>query len=446
MILEPLATLSRVMRAPDTRRRVLGLLAALPLLGGPLDAFHDEEGLAAKRRSRKQGRPARQGVTAQGKKRRRKCKPKSQATICANACGSVRNKQTCKKTIDCGPCDCVGPCGGGEQCCDGRCQASQWVNHTTFGSYGSGGNQFTQPSGAALSADALSIWVADTSNHRIAVWSRPSTSSTEWRLQTTFGSRGSGLNQIFYPEAVAVSANGLTAWVADTSNHRIAVWTRPSASSTVWSAQAAFGTSGSGGSQFKQPTDVAVSRDELTMWIADHSNARVSVWKRSNAGSHTWTNQTVFGSFGTSPSLFYYPSALAVSADALTVWVADSTNNRISIWSRDHAESYHWRNQTTFGTFGTGPNQFRLPGSVRLSANELTLWITDHDNKRIAVWARPTTASHAWSPVTTFGSPGSGPGQFYYAVDTAVSADGQTVFVVDSNGHRISVWGAACPA
>ena len=79
-----------------------------------------------------------------------------------------------------------------------------------------------------VSADGLRVWVSDSGNARISVWTRPDDSSTAWSPQTTFGSYGTGPTQFGGTRGVAVSANELTVWVADTSgitNQRISVWT-----------------------------------------------------------------------------------------------------------------------------------------------------------------------------------------------------------------------------
>ena len=64
-------------------------------------------------------------------------------------------------------------------------------------------------------------------------------------------------------------------------NNRIAVWTRPSTTSTTWSYSAQFGTQGSGDSNFSVPTGVFVSADTLTAWVADSGNNRIAIWTHS---------------------------------------------------------------------------------------------------------------------------------------------------------------------
>jgi hypothetical protein len=117
-------------------------------------------------------------------------------------------------------------CAAGTRTCagSGSCGCAAWSNQTTFGSHGAGVSQFNFPSGVAVSPDMLTVWVADTNNTRMSVWTRPSTSSASWSNPTTFGSFGAGLSQFKNPYRVAVAPDGRTVWVADAFNHRISVW------------------------------------------------------------------------------------------------------------------------------------------------------------------------------------------------------------------------------
>jgi sugar lactone lactonase YvrE len=130
----------------------------------------------------------------------------------------------------------------------------------------------------AVSADTLSARISDCGNCRISVWTRPDASSTTWSSQATFGSLGSDAAQFDNPSAVALSGDGLTAWIADSYNSRVSIWTRPDASSTAWSNQATFGSLGEGTNQLNEPNSLALFDDEQTIAVMDTSNWRVSIW------------------------------------------------------------------------------------------------------------------------------------------------------------------------
>ena len=141
-------SLTRSLRSAGTRRGLLGLLAALPLLAGPGNGDALDE------------------VEARGKKRKRKRKPKPApceseppSQTCAGKCGKVTNN--CLVTVECGACPCTpisgcpanscGPidtgCGGTMQCpacpdcqmCSrGQCVSDHSKQHTCCSGNNSG--------------------------------------------------------------------------------------------------------------------------------------------------------------------------------------------------------------------------------------------------------------------------------------------------------------------
>ena len=111
MDLDRLDRLARSVAAARPRRRVLGLLASIPVAGGLLGLSGPEEGDGKKRRRRGQGKHEkrdRHQVASEKRRRKKKCKPKPASTVCAGKCGAVTNN--CKKLIDCGACTCPRPC------------------------------------------------------------------------------------------------------------------------------------------------------------------------------------------------------------------------------------------------------------------------------------------------------------------------------------------------
>lgn len=107
--------LVRAFSVQGTRRRALHFLVAPPFLG-VLAALLEEREVSADgsgagiggNRNKHRNRKARQHRGSHEPRREKRCRPKSKAKTCANNCGPVRNN--CKKTVDCGPCDCDPPC------------------------------------------------------------------------------------------------------------------------------------------------------------------------------------------------------------------------------------------------------------------------------------------------------------------------------------------------
>ena len=136
--------LARSFHAAGSRRRLLRLLAALPLgvtltigLGDAPDATADagDHGSSHRRQRRK----ARHRHNPDQHKdnpthQRKSCKPKSNAQTCAGKCGRVRNR--CGKRVDCGSCVCSPACPLCQTCDPATGQCVPSANRTICGGSG----------------------------------------------------------------------------------------------------------------------------------------------------------------------------------------------------------------------------------------------------------------------------------------------------------------------
>jgi tripartite motif-containing protein 71 len=329
-------------------------------------------------------------------------------------------------------------------CTAGACAAGTWTNLTSFGTYGTtGDNTLNEPREIWVSSDGLTAWIADVGNNRIAIWNRPNATSTTWSPVTTFGARRSGDSEFSGPSSVWVSSDGLTAWIADTFNDRIVIWNRPNATSTAWSYLTQFGSEGTGDSQLNNPYSVWVASDGLTAWVADYGNDRIVTWNRPDAASTTWSFAAKFGTNGTLDNELDHPNGIRVSSDQRTMWIVDYSNSRIVIRNRADTSSTSWSYVTQFGSEGTGDSEFDYPEGMGLSGDELTVWVADNNNHRVVKWSRPDAASTAWAYVSQFGSNGTGADNFKDPSGVWVTSDPETALVVDTSNNRISIWGYA---
>lgn len=362
--------------------------------------------------------------------------------------GAVRGRCNC--VPDTSQVTCAGRCGkvqdncGGPAYCGFSSVAPVAANQATFGATGSGQNELQSPYALEITTDELVVYVADFDNDRISVWSRPSATSPDWTNLTTFGDAGP--DTLDGPAGVALSGNELQLYVTDYANNRVTIWSRPDTDGQAWAFAGEFGAGGITLGQFDGPRSLALSADELTMYVADSNNGRISIWTRLNASTTAWTNVVTFGLEGTGPYELSQPMDLRLSADELTLYLADSGNFRVSIWARSDTSRMDWNARAQFGAQGVGPDQFLLPSGVALAADELTIWVADTDNNRISVWSRPTTNAQTWTSLSTFGTEGIQPSDFDDPVQTRISADSSTLWVVDHLNNRISVWTQTCPA
>ena len=108
--------LTRALSAGNSRRRLVGVLATLPVGGGLTAILDPDDADAAGRRKRrkkrhKHGDDRRRKRKTKHKKKKPNhptCTPDSRAQTCAGQCGAVPNN--CGVVVDCGPCACEPAC------------------------------------------------------------------------------------------------------------------------------------------------------------------------------------------------------------------------------------------------------------------------------------------------------------------------------------------------
>jgi hypothetical protein len=114
--------------------------------------------------------------------------------------------------------------------------------------------------------------------------------------------------------------------------------------------------------------------------------------------------------------------AVGIDVDPNTgdVWVVNGNANTVT--KHDPAGNL----LLTVGGFGTGPTQFNLPSAVAVAANG-DIYVTDIGNNKV----KQFTSAGAF--VRSWGSSGTGPGQFnnHRGIDVAPNGD---VYVTDGNG------------
>ncbi|MFT4037243.1 MAG: hypothetical protein QM692_03610 [Thermomicrobiales bacterium] len=150
--------LAQGLSAGITRRRLLALAAAAPVLGGLLGLLDSEDAGAKDRRRRRKQRHKRRknpGARKGTRSPKRKpqpaaCVPQSVAQTCDGKCGSVTNN--CGLTVPCGSCACPAPCPSCFVCQEhgqnipASCEADPAQQGQTCGDPG----QVCQPGGACV--------------------------------------------------------------------------------------------------------------------------------------------------------------------------------------------------------------------------------------------------------------------------------------------------------
>src|SRR5690606_20002128 len=120
---------------------------------------------------------------------------------------------------------------------------------------------FSRPVSVAVDDHGL-VYVVESGNDRIIVLNLDDGS-----VQAEWGGSGQGDGQFSAPQGIAVAGNSV--YVADTGNHRVQVFSRAGEHLATWGEQ------GDGSGQFSSPTDIEIVGD--LVYVVDRGNDRVQV-------------------------------------------------------------------------------------------------------------------------------------------------------------------------
>jgi predicted membrane-bound mannosyltransferase/sugar lactone lactonase YvrE len=186
-----------------------------------------------------------------------------------------------------------------------------------------------------------------------------------------------------------------------------------------------IGTVGSQPGQFQNPRDLALAPDG-TIYVADTSNNRIQHLAKDGSVLQVWGSFADISKGEAPGGTFYEPWGIAIGLDG-SVYVADTWNHRIQKFTTDGKFVNMW------GYFGQADTPFAIwgPRDIAIDQNG-HLFVTDTGNKRIVVYDADGNY------ITEFGSAGLEPGQFDEPVGIAVDKAGM-VYIADTWNQRIQV-------
>jgi hypothetical protein len=295
------------------------------------------------------------------------------------------------------------------------------------GSWGGGLGQFKVLRGLTLTADETCLLVCDEKNHRVVVADArdgrclrslqgpagaldepiqaivvPQTGEVlvvddfclvvvfagvddDTVVRTLGDGEGHGPRQLYFPsglsvldgdEADAAAPDGPVAVVADSGNHRLALW-RVRDGTVVRHV----GSYGAAPGQFHNPSAVTVvparstGTDEAWMVVADSDNRRVQILTRTGTVVRVLQGDAVI-------ELGYWLSGVTVCIGTWEVLVSDQDNNRVVSWRLSDGGGIR---VVCGGVQGSGPGQLFGPEGVVASGNG-SLWVAEHGNHRLSLF------------------------------------------------------------
>lgn len=324
----------------------------------------------------------------------------------------------------------------------------------SWGEYGDGPGQFGTLNGVAISNSGL-IYLADTGNERIQIFTRNGKYVEEWECPTPDNESQCSLL------GVAVDENG-SVYAVDGTNHRVLKFDADGQLLTEWPV---LGLDSSGWS----PLDLVVSRDGyvyvllldapgyvgeaiqkytpdgdfLAEWnvglqrqqghwchpgsqvadIAIDGNSNLFV---ADSLSRTVQKYTGDGAYEREwgSRLSGQLQAIGVASDVSgNVYVADCGFDRIQKFTRDGGYLTEW------GTSGALAGEFNGPVAVAVDKDNY-VYVVDYGNNRLQKF------TSEGDYVTQWGGLGDGPGQLDQPVDIAIGQQGH-ILVADSGNDRV---------
>jgi tripartite motif-containing protein 71 len=241
---------------------------------------------------------------------------------------------------------------------------------TEWGGYGGRADNGTLrfPRGIAVNSWSFSgdVYVADTGNNRIQVFSSNGTFLTRW------GGYGGAVENgtLRFPQGIAIDPSTGNVYVADTGNNRIQVFSSNGTFLTRW------GGYGTINGTLRTPTDITIDQ-QGNVYVADTGNNRIQVF------SSNGTFLTRWGGYGTGNGSLIQPSGIAVDSEG-NVYVADTGNNMMKIFSNHGALVSRW------GDYGRSEISLRSPSGITIDPSTGNVYVADTGNNRIQLFLNST--------------------------------------------------------
>ncbi len=289
------------------------------------------------------------------------------------------------------------------------------------GQSGVGDGQFNLPGGIAINSSGF-VYIADTKNHRIQVFTPTGQFLFKWGKSGGDGTSGTGNGEFLNPCSIAINSSGYI-YVADTDNHRVQVFTSTGQFLFKWGKNGGDGTSGSNNGEFQYPTGIAVNGSNC-VYVVDSWNTRVEVFSLTGQYLFQW------GSPGSGDGSFTTPREIEVNGSGC-VHVTDTGNHRVEVFTITGQYLSQW------GSSGAVDGKFSYPWGIAINETG-NIYIGDTENNRVQEFTLSGNFLRKWGAI------GSSDGQLNFSSSSgksgiAVNGTGQ-IYVVDTGNNRIQVF------
>lgn len=270
----------------------------------------------------------------------------------------------------------------------------------TLGGTGGAPGQFRGPAGVAFGSDGT-LYVADMGNARVQEF------DPRGNLLGGFGAYGFTPDTLRAPSAVAAAPDN-TVWVVDAAQDAVLHFTRQG----LYLGR--FGGPGHGLGQLDGPGGIATDTAG-NVYVADTLNNRVV----EISGQGEPLAQFGTGDAGSGPRSLHWPTDVTVLPGG-AIAIADAANARVAILTHP---------QTYAGSIDV--SAVAAPGGLAI-APDGSYFVSDTSGNRVV------HVDATGKIVGSFGSRGTGEGQFFGPLGLAIDSDGN-LYVADHGNNRIEV-------
>ena len=189
------------------------------------------------------------------------------------------------------------------------------------------------------------------------------------------------------PLAIAFAPDG-TLYVTEILNgHRLLIFSPDGVFKRSVGSSGLVNDAKQGPGVFQFPNSVKVLGDEV--WVADSNNRRIQVFTRTGDFKRMFVTQGLPRGFDFLPK--------SGPSDPQRVVVVDTLAHDVTIWKTSSAEKI-----LSFGTQGVLEGQFNYPNDLSIDAKR-RIFVADTDNGRVEVWGWPAAANPVPTPTTPTG-------------------------------------------
>jgi len=232
--------------------------------------------------------------------------------------------------------------------------------------HGSADGQFGLSRGLAFDHHRGLLLVADSSNHRVQVFSCDD-EDDDGSFVSKLGEEGDQPGQFYHPNGVAIDHDHDRILIVDSFNNRVQSW-----SLSEQSFLSCIGHRGSRDLKFYCPRGIAIDKHHRRIIIVDTGDDRL-VFLSSIDLSLLFK----IGKQGSQPGEFFRPTGIAIDDDRHRIIVVDTDNHRVQVLS-----SIDGSFLSDFGSQGNQSGQFKFPRGVCID-NQGRIIVADQNNYRL---------------------------------------------------------------